>query len=84
MGCSGSGKSTLLNLMGGLDVPDEGEVMLDSWPLHSLPEKCWTLIRRQKVGYVFQKCQLLPMLNDVENIAFPMLVNRCPLGENPM
>ncbi|EGK09170.1 ABC superfamily ATP binding cassette transporter, ABC protein [Desmospora sp. 8437] len=81
MGPSGSGKSTLLNLMGGLDVPDEGEVILDGLPLHSMPEKRRTLIRRQKIGYVFQNCQLLPMLNVWENIAFPMLMNRCLRGE---
>lgn len=81
MGPSGSGKSTLLNLMGGLDVPDKGEVILDGLPLHSLSEKRRTLVRRRKVGYVFQNYQLLPMLNVRENIAFPMSVDRCPREE---
>ncbi|WP_342778413.1 ABC transporter ATP-binding protein [Melghirimyces algeriensis] len=81
MGPSGSGKSTLLNLMGGLDLPDQGTVYVDGLPLHTLSEKRRTLMRRRKIGYIFQNYQLLSMLNVRENIAFPMSVDRCPKEE---
>lgn len=84
MGPSGSGKSTLLNLMGGLDVPDKGRVRVDGLSLHDLSEKRRTLIRRRKIGFIFQNYQLIPMLNVRENIAFPMAVDRCPEEEIQM
>ncbi|OYD09601.1 ABC transporter ATP-binding protein [Paludifilum halophilum] len=78
MGPSGSGKSTLLNLIGGLDVPDQGKISIDGLSLHNLLEKRRTLIRRRKIGYIFQNYKLLPKLNVRENIAFPMSMDRCP------
>src|SRR5690625_566870 len=72
MGPSGSGKSTLLQLLGGLDIPTSGEIRLDGMAIHSKSEKKRTIIRRQKIGFVFQNYQLLPMLTVYENIGFPL------------
>lgn len=72
MGPSGSGKSTLLQLLGGLDTPTSGEITLDGMALHTKSEKQRTMIRRQKIGFVFQNYQLLPTLTVYENIAFPL------------
>ncbi|MFD1394243.1 ABC transporter ATP-binding protein [Kroppenstedtia eburnea] len=84
MGPSGSGKSTLLNLMGGFDSPDQGKVCVDGLSLYDLSEKRRTLIRRRKIGFVFQNYNLIPTLNVRENIAFPMAVDRCPREEIQM
>jgi putative ABC transport system ATP-binding protein len=84
MGPSGSGKSTLLNLMGGFDSPDQGKVCVDGLSLNDLSEKRRTLIRRRKIGFVFQNYNLIPTLNVRENIAFPMAVDRCPREEIQM
>lgn len=72
MGPSGSGKSTLLQLLGGLDVPTGGQIKLDDMELHSKTEKQRTILRRKKIGFVFQSYQLLPTLSVYENIAFPL------------
>jgi len=72
MGPSGSGKSTLLQLLGGLDVPTSGEVKLEGTALQKKNEKQRTIIRRQKIGFIFQNYQLLPTLSVFENIAFPL------------
>ncbi|MGY0693929.1 ABC transporter ATP-binding protein [Virgibacillus sp. FSP13] len=72
MGPSGSGKSTLLQLLGGLDVPTEGSITLDGLELETKSEKKRTIIRREKIGFVFQSYQLLPTLSVYENIAFPL------------
>lgn len=75
MGPSGSGKSTLLNLIGGLDQPTTGEVFLDGEPLHGISDDALTLVRRKKVGFIFQFFNLLPMLTAVENVALPLLLD---------
>lgn len=72
MGPSGSGKSTLLQLLGGLDTPTSGSISLNGAELQTKSEKQRTIIRRQKVGFVFQSYQLLPTLTVYENIAFPL------------
>lgn len=72
MGPSGSGKGTLLQLLGGLDVPTGGQIKLDDMELHSKTEKQRTILRRKKIGFVFQSYQLLPTLSVYENIAFPL------------
>ncbi len=72
LGPSGSGKSTLLALMAGLDRPSEGEVLLDGEPIHDLSEDALALLRRRKVGFVFQSFQLLGNLTARENILLPM------------
>lgn len=75
MGPSGSGKSTLLNLIGGLDQPTTGEVFLDGEPLHGISDDALTLVRRKKVGFIFQFFNLLPILTAVENVALPLLLD---------
>jgi putative ABC transport system ATP-binding protein len=74
MGPSGSGKSTLLNLIGGLDQPTSGEVFIDHVPLHGISDDELTLIRRRRVGFVFQFFNLLPVLTAAENVALPLLL----------
>lgn len=81
MGPSGSGKSTLLQLIGGLDLPTSGSVIVDGVTLNQLNEKERTLFRRTKVGFVFQNYQLLPMMTVAENIALPLAANRAPKSE---
>jgi putative ABC transport system ATP-binding protein len=72
LGPSGSGKSTLLGLAAGLDRPTSGEVWLDGEPVHSLTEDALALLRRRKVGFVFQSFQLLSNLTALENVMFPL------------
>jgi putative ABC transport system ATP-binding protein len=71
-GESGSGKSTLLHLMGGLDKPDRGEILIEGWSLVSATEKQLTNYRRLRLGIVFQFFNLLPTLNVVENVSLPL------------
>jgi putative ABC transport system ATP-binding protein len=75
MGPSGSGKSTLLHLIGGLDQPSDGEVMLAGRRLSLLKDKEITLLRRRNVGFVFQFFNLLPTLTAEENILLPLLID---------
>ena len=72
LGPSGSGKSTLLGLMAGLDRPTEGSVLLDGEALESLDEDALALLRRRKVGFVFQSFQLLGNLTARENVLLPL------------
>ncbi len=72
LGPSGSGKSTLLGLMAGLDRPTRGEVLLDGQPVHAMPEDDLALLRRKKIGFVFQSYQLLPNLTARENVLLPL------------
>jgi len=72
LGASGSGKTTLLNLLSGIDSPDSGTVKIDNTDLHSLDENSRTLLRRQKLGFVFQFFNLIPTLTVAENIALPL------------
>jgi putative ABC transport system ATP-binding protein len=72
MGPSGSGKSTLLHCMAGLDVPTSGTVFIGDVDLTSLSEKRLTLLRREKVGFVFQTFNLVPTLTAAENITLPL------------
>ena len=72
IGTSGSGKSTLLNMMGGLDVPASGKVIVDGKDLSTLNEEQLTIFRRRKIGFVFQNYNLVPVLNVYENITLPV------------
>jgi putative ABC transport system ATP-binding protein len=75
MGPSGSGKSTLLHLIGGLDMPSEGEVTLAGRRLAHLSDNEATVLRRRQVGFVFQFFNLLPTLTAAENVALPLLID---------
>lgn len=79
VGASGSGKSTLLHLIGGLDMPTEGKVVIDGVDLYALKEDERTIFRRRHVGFVFQAYNLLPMLTVYENILLPFGLD----GEKP-
>lgn len=72
VGTSGSGKSTLLNMLGGLDVPTEGEIIIDGQKISGLRRDELTILRRRKIGFVFQNYNLLPLLNVYENIVLPI------------
>jgi putative ABC transport system ATP-binding protein len=76
MGPSGSGKSTLLHLLGGLDRPSSGAVILEGQRLSDLPDRQVTLLRRRKIGFVFQFFNLLPTLSAAENVTLPLLIDR--------
>lgn len=71
IGKSGSGKSTLLHLIGGLDVPDSGSVIVDGVNLADMDNEQLAIFRRRKVGFIFQNYNLIPDLNIYENIIFP-------------
>ena len=72
VGTSGSGKSTLLHMLGGLDRPTSGEVIVDGKNIFSLKDDALTIFRRRKIGFVFQAYNLVPVLNVYENIVLPM------------
>lgn len=72
IGTSGSGKSTLLNMLGGLDRPTSGSVKVDKFELGKLSEEELAVFRRQRIGFVFQNYNLVPILNVYENIVLPI------------
>lgn len=72
IGTSGSGKSTLLNLLGGLDTPTSGEVLVSGKKLFQMNEEARTIFRRRNIGFVFQNYNLAPVLNVYENIVLPI------------
>jgi putative ABC transport system ATP-binding protein len=74
MGTSGSGKTTMLHLLGGLDKPTSGEVIIDGVNISRLDDEQATLTRRAKTGFVFQFFNLIPLLNVAENVALPFLI----------
>ena len=78
VGKSGSGKSTLLNLLGGLDRPDRGEILVGDVPVHTLNETRLSAWRGREVGIVFQFFQLLPTLTVLENVLLPMDLRHVP------
>ena len=72
VGTSGSGKSTLLHMLGGLDRPDKGKVYVDGKDIFFLKEEALTILRRRKIGFVFQSYNLVPVLSVYENVALPV------------
>jgi len=72
VGTSGSGKSTLLNMIGGLDLPTAGKVIVDGKELSMLNDEQLTIFRRRKIGFIFQNYNLVPVLNVYENIVLPV------------
>jgi putative ABC transport system ATP-binding protein len=78
MGPSGCGKSTLLHLLGGLDRPTSGEVIIDGQNLAELPDQQLTELRRRKIGFVFQFYNLVPVLTSIENAGLPILLDGRP------
>ncbi len=78
MGESGVGKSTLLNLIAGLDAADGGRLLIDGIEIDALDDNAATLLRRQKLGFIFQAFHLLPHLNLLQNVALPLLLNGMP------
>ncbi len=75
MGPSGCGKSTLLHVLGGIDPPSSGQVLLDGQDLGSLDDTARSIVRRRKLGFVFQRINLLPTLTAVENVALPLRID---------
>lgn len=74
LGPSGSGKTTLMNIIGCMDLADEGEYYLDGLPIHEMPEEELTDVRNQKIGFIFQNYQLIPTYNVLQNIIMPLLI----------
>lgn len=75
IGPSGSGKSTLLHLLGGLDYPTGGKVLIDGTDIYNLKEKNLSVFRRRRIGFVFQAYNLVPVLTVEENITLPLLLD---------
>jgi len=84
MGPSGSGKSTLLYLVGGLDRPTSGKIIVDNAALDEMDENALAVYRRKKVGFVFQSFNLVQSMNAFENVAFPMRFARIPRKERKL
>ena len=75
MGPSGCGKSTLLHLLGGLDRPSDGRVVIDGQPINELSDDNLTKLRRRKIGFVFQFYNLIPVMDATENAALPVTLD---------
>ena len=75
VGQSGSGKSTLLHLIGGVDIPSSGEVIIDGKNIYKLKEKELSILRRRKLGFIFQFFNLIPVLTAQENIEMPVILD---------
>ena len=82
IGKSGSGKSTLLHMIGGLDIPSSGTVVVDGVNLSNMSNEELALFRRRKVGFIFQQYNLIPDLNVYENITFPLDLDRIKVDSN--
>ena len=81
VGTSGSGKSTLLHMLGGLDRPTEGKVIVDGRDIFSLKDEALTIFRRRKIGFVFQSYNLVPVLSVWENIVLPIELDGAHVDE---
>ena len=81
VGASGSGKSSLLHLLGGVDQPTSGQVLIDGIDLYTKSETELALIRRRKIGFIFQSYNLIPVLSAEENMKLPMLLEHSQVDE---
>lgn len=81
MGPSGSGKSSLLHLMGGIEPPTSGQVLLEGVDLGAMNDHQRSILRRRRIGFVFQKINLLPTLTALENVALPLLIDNVSRAE---
>jgi putative ABC transport system ATP-binding protein len=81
VGRSGSGKTTLLNVVGGLDRPDSGTVVVDGTEVTALDEEGLSRLRRETVSYIFQTFGLIPVLSAAENVGVPLRMSRTPTAE---
>jgi putative ABC transport system ATP-binding protein len=81
MGPSGCGKSTLLYLLGGLDRPTDGQVLIGGQSIGTLSDDALTRLRRQQIGFVFQSYNLIPMLDAIDNAALPLTLDGVPPGQ---
>ena len=82
VGTSGSGKSTLLHMLGGLDRPTSGSVIVDGKDIFSLKDEALTIFRRRKIGFIFQNYNLVPVLNARENIVLPIQLDGRQVDED--
>ncbi len=82
VGTSGSGKSTLLHMLGGLDRPTEGKVIVDGNDIFKLKDEALTIFRRRKIGFVFQSYNLVPVLSVYENIVLPIQLDGSKIDED--
>lgn len=81
VGSSGSGKTTFLNMVGGLDVPTDGEIIVDQKKIQELSDDALTVFRRRKIGFIFQQYNLIQMLSVWENIILPLKLDGRKVNE---